>query len=452
MAENLAKKTDKPVCNIDTIQIIACYLIFVGLIIFPIHFRYALLQDALKLYGQLNYAFLAALGILIYARGKVYAYKITDAGTAFLWLLSLAPVLVSNYSVKTGKTVVVICNLVLPVLILLCRFTSVQFERFMKHFLIVFDCFVVLLLVIAVIEKFSGNAILSFVAETLSSKEYKSYLGYMETDVWRFYSVWGHALTNAVLFNAFFILNDIYFRSMDKRYPKIVFFMVSLLGVLLCSSKTAIAVLFVYMIISSWQNKKLIIGCGVVVVLALVFGGFDILLERIKGTSLTTGRFESILAYFQSGLCPLGFFKGYGSEFVYKEQLYDLRAGFEFPVLMSSLDYGILFTVLILAGLYIYVSYHMLRRKCIMTWLGFSLLYAQFNTFNGLSLSNQDSFTWLCLLSMLMLNCALLTEQRMEPDAKEAAGREERDSVEQQPETVGREEQDSIEQQPEADA
>ncbi len=410
MKNGLREKISRMMSDTDKMQMIACNLLLIGLILFPIHLRYALTQDTLKLYGQLNYAFVMALCILMYLKLKDHKFERADGLMTILWLFSAVPVLCSNYSIKTGKTLVVLFNLLVPTVIVLYHFEKKQFKRFMRYFLIIFDSFIVVLLICAVIEKVSGNIILTFMSDALSSKEYASYLGYMETDVWRFYSVWGHSLTNAVLFNSFFILNDLYFRSIEKRYPKVCFFMVALLGVLFCSSKTAIAVLLAYMIISSWKNKKLMIGCGIVIVLVLAFGGFDILLERIRGTSLTTGRLEAISAYFQSGICPLHFFKGYGSGFVYKEQLYDMRAGFEFPVLMSALDYGILFSLLVFVGLYLYVTWYMLKRKCIMCWLGFSLLYAQFHTFNGLSLSNQDSFMWLCVFSMLLLNCAMLRE------------------------------------------
>lgn len=73
---------------------------------------------------------------------------------------------------------------------------------------------------------------------------------------------------------------------------------------------------------------------------------------------------------------------------------------------MEALDYGVLFAILWLVGLYIYVSYRILQQRQYMVWLGFSVIYAQYNTYNGLALSNQDNFTWLCVISVILINLA----------------------------------------------
>ncbi len=407
MKKSIKNQINKILADAELMQIIACYCIVVGLIVFPIHFQYALLQDELKLYGRVSVLFLVAVWIFMYLKAKMRKFDNLDKVMIFIWIVSMGLVLIANYSIKTAQSVVVISNLILPAFILSWRFEFQSFSKFMRHFLIVFDVFIVLLCVICIFEKFTGSSMLTWMADALSSKEYKNYLKFIEEDVWRSHTIWGHALTGATLFNGFFILNDIYFRSQNKKYPKLLFFGITLVGVGLCSSKTAIVVLLAYLIVSSWKHKKFLIVCGVLGVVILALGGFNILIERLTSTPLTTGRFDSIITYFESGLCPLKFINGYGTGAVYGDKLYDLRAGFEFPVMMSSLDYGILFTILMIVGMYIYVSYFILKRKQVSTWLGFSLLFAEYNTFNGISLSNQDNFAWLCLFSMLMINCAL---------------------------------------------
>jgi hypothetical protein len=116
--------------------------------------------------------------------------------------------------------------------------------------------------------------------------------------------------------------------------------------------------------------------------------------------------------YFQSGIYPLRFLVGYGTNTVYKTDLVAFKAGFEFPVVMSALDHGILFALLVYLGIYLYVSYQILKRKKVQCWIGCSLVFAQMNTFNGLGLSNQDTFTWLCLFMMVLTNCALFVEEK----------------------------------------
>lgn len=394
----------------EKMHIAACFFMMFGLIIFPMHIRYGLLKGMIKIYARIDFFFIIGLGILLYLKTKANDFSFQDKLMKWLWLFCGVLVLCANYSQKTSRTVVVLCNLLLPLFLVLYRCRREEFQCFIRSIIICFDIFVVGLLFYALFEKFTDSMILRYVAQKLSSGEYEIYLHAMTLDVWRAHSLWGHALLSSVFFNAFFIINDLYFVSIKKKYPKILFFMIALLGVLLCASRTAIVVLMAYFLVSSWKNKKLLAVCGILLVIVFVAGGFDSLIERMMNFSLTSGRAEMLKLYIESGKYPLRFLIGYGSNTVYDTALYDWRSGFEFPIIMSALDHGILFAVLVYLGLYGYVSYQMLKRKKIQYWLGYSLLYAQLNTFNGLGLYNQDTFTWLCLVSMIAVNCAVFSE------------------------------------------
>ena len=390
----------------ELMQLVAWYFIMLSLIFVTFQLRYSILSEQIGSYSQINYLFLIALFMLLCIKNRNCKETGLELCMKVVWCICLWIVLLSNYKVKTAKTVLFVANCMLPVLLILVQLSQKQLQRIMKHFLCVFNVFIVLLLVMALVEKFSGNVILQTVNQLIPSKEYTSYLYYMEVDVWRFYSLWGHALSNASLFNIFFVVNDLYHKVYEQKYPKIVYFAVALLGVLLCSSKTAIIILFGYFLFSSWKNRKLMFGCTAVVIAFLLGGGFKIILQRFMNTSLTTGRFDTFGLYLQSGLKPIRFFCGYGTGTTYSKLMYNYRAGFEFPLLMEALDYGVLFAILWLVGLYIYVSYRILQQRQYMVWLGFSVIYAQYNTYNGLALSNQDNFTWLCVISVILINLA----------------------------------------------
>lgn len=392
----------------EYINIIACCLIVVGLILFPIHIRYALLKDSLKILSRVNVCFLLGMLLLLYQKLKTRNFSLVDKVMVLLWSFSALLLCVSNYSIKTGRTLVALCTLLIPTFIILYRFRATDYKKFMKWFLIAFDSFVVFLLILSIIEKQTDSAFLHYMAEALDSKEYRIYIDGMAVDVWRAHTIWGHALLNAVFFNAFFIINDLFFVNARIKYPKILFFIIALAGVLLCSSKTAIVVLLAYLLVSSWKHKKFLVGSGIVMAVALIAGAFNNLIERFTSLPLTSGRMEMIQAYFESGLYPLKFLIGYGTNSVYDTDVVQYKAGFEFSIFMSALDHGVLFAVLVFVGVYAYASYQMLSRKKIQCWLGYSLIFAQMNTFNGLGLSNQDTFTWLCLFTMLAINCAVM--------------------------------------------
>lgn len=141
-------------------------------------------------------------------------------------------------------------------------------------------------------------------------------------------------------------------------------------------------------------------------------GGFNMLIQRFQNHALTSGRVERLVMYFQSGQQPLGLLHGYGTNSIYKENMEMYKAGFEFPLMMYAYDYGIIFALIIVFSIYGYVSYHLLKKKQISMWIGYSLLYAQVNTYNGISLYNQDVFIILCVFSMLFINSCLCVEKK----------------------------------------
>ncbi len=389
---------------------VSCLLV-AGLILFPIHMRYLLLKDTLKILSRINVFFLLGMVLLLYQKVRERDFSLIDKVMVLLWGFSALLMCVSNYSIKTGRTLVAFCMLLAPTFIVLYRFRAVDYRKFMKWFLIAFDAFVVFLLILSIIEKQTNSAFLRYMAETLDSKEFRIYLEGFTFDVWRAHTIWGHALLNAVFYNAFFIINDLYFTNAKIKYPKILFFIIALAGVLLCASKTAIVVVLAYLVVSSWKNKKFLIGSGVVLVISLLAGAFNSLFERLTMFSLTSGRMDHLIGYFKSGIYPFKFLIGYGTNSVFDTDVVQYKAGFEFSILMSALDHGILFAIFVFLGVYIYASYQMLKRKNVQCWLGYSLLFAQLNTFNGLGLSNQDTFTWLCLFTMLSINCAVMGQE-----------------------------------------
>ena len=84
--------------------------------------------------------------------------------------------------------------------------------------------------------------------------------------------------------------------------------------------------------------------------------------------------------------------------------LFPTRAGFEFPLLMTMLDHGIIFGVVLMAGSYLYISWRCFKKRQWVIWLCFTLVFAEVNTYNGYSLRNQDVFTICYFFAMLMLN------------------------------------------------
>lgn len=394
-------------------ELLAFLLLFAGLFVWPINIRFPIFQHNLGLLALLNYLGFAALLILTFCK---HEYTKIDLLLVSLWCLMLIPLLISNRNIAISKTIAAICNCWLPMFLILYKIEKENAEKVIGVFLFLYDVFICILLCLAVIEVVSGGVVLKSVVHALSSHGFKcrELNSFISSSSRRFASVWGHPLTNAVLFNAFFILNDIYFRSTGKKYFKLFFFLVAMSGVLLCAGKTAFGVLALYVIVSNWNQKKWFIVFGAASIVLYFMGAFDQIINRFSNGSLTTGRFETMVQYFSNNVYPLRFWSGYGTGTIYHEEISYLKAGFEFPLMMYSLDYGILFALVLVGAAYIYASYYFLKERQVISWIGYSLLYAQINTYNGISLYNQDICCMLCVFTLIAVNCVKLCQKPME--------------------------------------
>lgn len=406
----MEKRKENPIWSKKLIECVAFFLMFVGLFLFPAYIRYPLLRGVMGRYAYINYLLCLAV-LLLYLNKRDYSKS--DLCMIGLWAMMLIPMMISNKNLPLGKTFAAVLNCWLPFFLILYKVQKDKLKKLICGFLLAFDCFIVILLLSAIIEKITNGMLLHTVVETMVAhgfecKELITYDSYSS----RFFSVWGHPLTNAVLFNIFFIVNDIYYRYVDKKYPKIVFFLIALAGVLLCAGKTALVVLIVYLVFTNWQDKRwlLIYGAGIIIMYAI--GAFDLVIQRFMGGSLTSGRIEMLTAYFDSGLYPFRFFYGYGTGTTYLEEMYHFKAAFEFPLMMYSLDYGMVFAVIMVAAIYIYASYTFLKRKQIVGWIGYSLLYAQINTYNGICLQSHDICWIMCTFTLIMINIARLNDEK----------------------------------------
>jgi len=99
--------------------------------------------------------------------------------------------------------------------------------------------------------------------------------------------------------------------------------------------------------------------------------------------------------------------------------LYNYNDGFEFPLIMYAYDYGIVFSLIRMLGMYGYISWRFLRRREWFAWICYSALFVQFNVYNGYAMRNQDVCFLMDFTGMLLVNML------PEPAGSEVRGRHE---------------------------
>ncbi len=384
--------------RLDLLIVLLC---FVSIFLLPVRFRSLLVNRVAKHYGYFNVLCTVAVILSLF---RIRRWTIAELILFCLWCLMLIPMAFSNEPLKDYTKVTAIVQSLLPLLLVLYPMDASSRRKTAGLFIILFDAIIAVLLLYGIVERFSGQSIRHAIISWLENNGLSAASFTRTLKDKRFYSIWGHPLTNAVFFNSFFVLNVFWLRAARRKCPTIFFFLVTLAGVLLASSKTGITVCFLLQILMNWKHKKWLLISIPILALLYFLGAFNAIITRFTTSTLTTGRLEALRKYLPSGIEPFRFFSGYGSNVILNSShpLSRLRAAFEFPLLMFAHDYGILFSVIHIFGLFIYATQRFLRKKNWIPWLCWSLLFAEVNTFNAYALRSQDDCWFFCLLTLVL--------------------------------------------------
>ena len=399
-----------PVCIVSQVQeennrldLLVVLLCFIAIFIFPIRIRSLLINRVINHYGNFN--FLCALAVLI-SLFRLRRWTLAELICFCLWYLLLIPMVFSNDSLKPHVRIVAVSQSLLPLLLVLYPMNVVSRKKAISWFVILYNVFIGILLTCGILERFFDRVIFHTIINILEANGLNASSFTRTLNDNRFYSLWGHPLSNAVFFNSFFVLNTFWLRVNRRKCPTLVFFLIALTGVLLASSKTGIIVCFLLQIIINWKYKKWLLISIPVLVTLYFLGGFNAIITRFSTSSLSSGRIETFQKYLATGLDPFRFFSGYGSNVILNSShpLSRFRAAFEMPLLMFAHDYGILFSMIHIIGLFIYTSWRFLQNKNWLPWLCWSLLFAEVNTFNAYTLRSQDDCWFFCLMTLVLLS------------------------------------------------
>jgi len=402
---------------LDTVIVI---LFFVGVILTPIHFREPILFKKIGYLGYINFP--CTLAVLL-SLLRIRRWKIQDVLLFGAWLLLLIPMMVSNLAISRKRAVTAVFQNLLPALIVFYRMEPASRKRTVRIWLICFDVFIILLLALGIEERFNGHMLLKAARDWLVQRHYDASEISRYIIDGRFSSVWGHPLTMSMFFNAFFIANVVYRRQNGQKCPVILYFAITLAGVLLSASRSGLVVCFGLLVVSCWKQKKWFLLAIPVMAILYFTGAFKTVITRFGNRALfDDDRIRELTGYFASGINPLKWLTGYGSNTVLMSgnPVYQFNDGFEFPLLMYAYDYGIVFAVVRILGMYGYVTWRFLRRRQWLPWICFSALFAQLNVYNGYAMRNQDICFLMDFFAMILLNMVPDEERADNPGRHEA--------------------------------
>lgn len=394
------------------------YIIAFGLFATPYLLRQQIItsfSNRTFLWG-INYIALSALFLFVMQnlfRKKINIWHLFPA----LSLIALLPTQFAH-PITWGGVLLFACCCIFPQYILFSDFSIPDKDRCIKRFLVFFDSIMFILFVTALIDKVADRCIIKQLASFLTCDEGVSYFAYLnDSEHKRFFSILGHPLTNAFLFNAFYALNILYNKYHKNLLPNYIWTIITLLSLICCGGKTGITVGLIITIFTYYRKWQFYVLAAVSIPIVYISGILDNLIYRFTQLPLTTGRASSLKLLFADERISFRIFQGYGPllNSKYKSPEFDfIHVASEFPLIGHSLHYGIFFALLLLLPPFIYVTLRLCKEKRYTDWLFWCLLYAEVNTYNGFSSRLDVSFIFY-FLSFILLNIAPSSDAAIPP-------------------------------------
>jgi hypothetical protein len=367
-------------------------------------------------YGWVNYPLLF-FGFLFVTRSLFLKHNVRLVLLFVVTAFSII-VLINTFFLNKGigYVLMTISNFLLPLFLLTVKINEEDALISLRKFLKFFNIFIFILLVLGIFDYLSHSYIQLLLAKTLFRQNDLGKLILLEHNwgIYRYYSIFGHPLTNAKYFLMFFIMNSIYTKYDRPMINGFLLSALTVLGLLLSGSKTAF-VLGVFLIIflspikkNKWFYIMVIILTGVSLLNTSLFQ--DNLKQRfilgIESGDITSGRNELLKSLIESDIEKPPLFLGGGSGYS-REVALSLNGNiynFEYPLIMLAYDYGIFGMLTIYFCIFIYPIVSFIKNKKYYTLILFCALALMINTNNGIANLNSDALSSFCFTTLILIN------------------------------------------------
>lgn len=387
------------------------FILFFSLLVFSYYIRGIFFPGGIK---TINIIAIIAIMFIVYQN-----YKRIDLISLVLFgIISL--LFLFNVLINQGNVMISISHyvtVVFPLLLLTITIKKENVERVFLLYVKIMNILVVLLLICGIIDALFENLISQNLALIFNDEQFTKFSSQGRI---RYLSFMGHTLYTNQIFLMFYVINQICSRYYYRVLPTLIVFIITLIGIGLCASKTGMIIFILLMILLppinigikfKGSNNKLIKNIVYYILLPLLFllifstGILDNTLNRLTTGSLTTGRSESWNLVKQINYFPIQFFKGYGSSFtfMYNNYIPNASAAFEYPFRLFSLEYGQLFTIFMYINLFFIPFMKFIKLKAWYVLLGFLCIVLDINTYNGIGL-NMDIMLSFTTFTYLLLN------------------------------------------------
>lgn len=345
--------------------------------------------------NQINIPYLL-IGIVVVA----YCFFRKKVDCKLFYLVSLFSTIVITQIIFTTKSyleiVLTISTLILPLYFCCLRISKDKIISIMGKFLTVFNLLCIVLTIVGCWDYITDGSIQSILVNKVYDTEFGELILIEKSwGIYRYYSFIGHPLTNAYYFLTFFSLNNIYSRYDKAKLNKYILIIITLVGLILSGSKTAL-ILGVFLIIfcSNIKKNKWIYYIILCLCLFIVFHSeifkenlMKRFIDGINSGNITSGRNNLIQLLLNTRLefpkVILGGGAGY-SRIVARNLMGNIY-NFEYPILMLAYDYSIIGCSIIYVIILIYPMIRIVKKKQWFLLINFISITIMLNSNNGLA-------------------------------------------------------------------
>lgn len=394
--------------NVKRIQYIGLLLIIAGLFICLFQLRW---QIIFALTGSQRFYiwainFVALSGYMSLVITNISTFKKPELFIILSITISFIPVAISKYmfGFGAGSFIVYVTCCILPISLITLNVDYEVLKNSLAILMIIINIIFIALAVGFLIDKFFDRAMIKWLGSFMTANTtFSRFAQPTSEETSRYFSIFGHPLLTSFVANMFLVLNIVSRRqNISHTLPNTISFILSLIITAGTASKTSIFVIFLIALICFYNNKKMLIGGFVFILLFSAIGMFDSLLDRILQNSLSSGRIEALQQFLSATEFPLHLFYGYANTEITNAQYF---AAFEFPIVLSAFEYGILFMFLFIIAPFLYVTYHLIKTRQYSIYFFWLTLFAQVNTYPTLA-QGYDHPWFFYFISFILLQFA----------------------------------------------
>ncbi len=396
-----------------------------SLFLFNVSFRTIFNEGSINSSYNLLFIIFGLLGIAVFMLNQLVDIGIVFLTSAFFGVTIFTVI----YGGQDSFQISIIPSMVMPFLLLGFRVPETAFNTFLRIFIKVFSLVVIIVVISGIGDYVSNKSLQVYFAQHIFSNELARLVNNeLSYGIYRLFSVFGHPLSNTWYVLAFYALNILYNRYYRQLINEYLLILVTLIGLLLCGSRTGLIIgLFMILFLNNIKHKLpfyVLLSTFCTGIVITPFFQENMMRRFFIGSNtgnFSGGRNEALYRVFKGFVEQPDFFIGGGlsSSRQITLNMVGVINSFEYPSVMFAYDFGILGTILIYLLILIIPALIFLTNRTYFLLITFLMLSAYMNGFNALA-SYTDHMGQLCFLTMVMLNMSYIVRRnRDEALAKE---------------------------------